>query len=130
MRREQERLQRLEAQRARVRRKLSKLKRVQTEQERKDDTRRKILLGALVLEYAESMEEGGYPEFQHWLRDLCTARLVRPDDRELFGLEPLPDMAASDGASLHPTRELPTPPLGRPEDVTSTRSHKTPPIGG
>jgi hypothetical protein len=120
MQKEQERLKRLEAQRARVRRKLSKLKRVQTEQERRDDTRRKILLGALVMDYADLMEENGHPEFQRWLRELYTARLVRPDDRELFGLEPLPNTAFPAGLPLGPEPDLPVPPLGAPGDVPST----------
>lgn len=120
MQKEEERLKRLEAQRARVRRKLSKLKRVQTEQERRDDTRRKILLGALVMEYADWMEEGGHPEFQRWLRELYTARLVRPDDRELFGLKPLPDTAVRGGVPLGPEPDLPKPPLSAPGDVPST----------
>jgi hypothetical protein len=40
------------------------------------------------MDYADRMEENGHPEFQRWLRELYAARLVRPDDRELFGLEP------------------------------------------
>ena len=50
--------------------------------ERQRDTRRKILLGALVLhDYGEDLS--GLPE--PW-RQRLDAFLSRPDDRELFGL--------------------------------------------
>ena len=51
---------------------------------RKDDTRRKILAGAIVL---ARVEQGrlSEAEFRSWL----DAALTRPDDRALFGL-PIP----------------------------------------
>ena len=54
-------------------------------QERKNDTRRKILAGAIVL---TRVEQGKLPEveFRSWL----DAALTRPDDRALFGLAPQP----------------------------------------
>lgn len=117
MEREKERLKRIEAQALRVRRRLSTLQRHQQEVERKADTRRKILLGALVMEYADQMEEAGHPEFQRWLRDLCASRLVRPDDRELFGLESLSDTTVAAGEPAGSDLDPPTPPLGSVEDV-------------
>ena len=51
---------------------------------RQDDTRRKILAGAIVL---TRVEQGKIPEgeFRSWL----DAALTRPDDRALFDLSPL-----------------------------------------
>ena len=51
---------------------------------RKDDTRRKILIGAIVL---ARVEHGWLPEAE--LRTWLDAALTRPDDRALFGLDPL-----------------------------------------
>jgi hypothetical protein len=48
---------------------------------RKDDTRRKILVGAIVL---AKVEQGELPEAR--LRAWLDAALVRTDDRALFGL--------------------------------------------
>ena len=52
-------------------------------QARKDDTRRKILAGAIVL---TRVEQGKLPEveFRSWL----DAALTRADDRALYGLRP------------------------------------------
>lgn len=53
---------------------------------RKADTRRKVLLGALVMqEMAAKPDEIGV-----WTNKLLAERLVRDRDRELFGLPPLP----------------------------------------
>jgi hypothetical protein len=49
---------------------------------RKDDTRRKILVGAIVL---AKVEQGEFPEAR--LRSWLDAALARDDDRGLFGLE-------------------------------------------
>ncbi len=53
----------------------------ETAQARKDDTRRKILVGALIL---ARVEQGRFPkaELDEWLN----AALTRADDRALFGL--------------------------------------------
>lgn len=48
---------------------------------RREDTRRKILVGAVVL---AKVEQGVLPEAQ--LRQWLDGALVRGDDRELFGL--------------------------------------------
>ena len=66
--------------------------------ERNDDTRRKILTGALVIE--EAKKQAGVQKFLDGLRN---RDLIRADDRALFGLAPLPDNAsaaapASDGS--------------------------------
>ena len=57
-------------------------------QARRDDTRRKILIGAAVLSAAPHK-----PQFKQWLDDDFPALLIRDRDRALFGLEPLPPAA-------------------------------------
>jgi hypothetical protein len=74
----QQRKAALDAQLARERAKLKA-------KSRKDDTRRKILAGALALEHAEIS-----PEFGNTLNRLLREHLTRDDDRRLFGLDPLP----------------------------------------
>jgi len=70
-------------------------------QHRKDDTRRKILAGAAVLDEAENK-----PEFNALLLKLLGRFLSRPDDRALFGLVPLPpeklEAAQADGPAELP----------------------------
>ena len=60
--------------------------------ERKDDTRRKILAGAAVLDEAENR-----PEFNAQLIKLLSRFLTRPDDRALFGLTPQPAADKTEG---------------------------------
>jgi hypothetical protein len=50
---------------------------------RRDDLRRKILVGAIVL---AKVEQGGFQ--QSTLREWLDAALTRADDRALFGLTP------------------------------------------
>jgi len=54
---------------------------LESRRKRKDDTRRKILVGAIVL---AKVEQGEFPEAR--LRSWLEAALQRPDDRELFGI--------------------------------------------
>lgn len=54
-------------------------------QARKDDTRRKIIAGALALEHKDAA-------FQATMEKLLNEYVTKPDERRLFGLEPLPDM--------------------------------------
>jgi hypothetical protein len=56
-------------------------------QQRKDDTRRKIIAGAIALEHAEND-----PEFAAGLAALLNRYVVKPQDRALFDF--LPDRAA------------------------------------
>lgn len=53
---------------------------------RKDDTRRKILVGAAILDKASRDEQ-----YEKWLHGLLNGFLQRPDDRALFDLPPLPE---------------------------------------
>lgn len=52
---------------------------------RAEDTRRKILVGAIILEEMHSSEEG----FNFYMKRL-NRKLTRPQDRALFGLKPEP----------------------------------------
>lgn len=74
----EERLAQLDAQRSALKAKLSK-------QERANDTRRKVLLGALVLHRLENAND---PEFSarlaDWLRRELPGFLTRDNDKALF----------------------------------------------
>ena len=61
--------------------------------ERKSDTRRKVLAGATVLEWAKLDSE-----FSSRLMAELKRFLVRDDDRALFGLPPLPKKENSNAA--------------------------------
>ena len=61
--------------------------------ERKSDTRRKVLAGATVLEWAKRDNE-----FSSRLMAELKRFLVRDDDRALFGLPPLPNKENSNAA--------------------------------
>lgn len=49
--------------------------------ERKKDTRRKIIAGALALEHARQ-----HPEFNEYFKKLLKQHVTRPEDRKLFDL--------------------------------------------
>ncbi len=55
-------------------------------QQRKDDTRRKIIAGALALEH---METNADSDFAAQLMRLINRYVVKPKDRALFNLPPL-----------------------------------------
>lgn len=79
-------LEQRETMNARIRRELAKRK----AQDRKDDTRRKILAGAAVLDRAAKDTA-----FKDAIQALLAAFLVRADDRALFGLEPINEVAVT-----------------------------------
>lgn len=58
--------------------------------QRSDDTRRKILVGAVVL---AKVERGEWPKER--LREWMDQALTRADDRALFGLLPVPSEAGT-----------------------------------
>lgn len=58
--------------------------------ERKQDTRRKIIAGAIALEHAEID-----PEFGTQLDRLLRKHVIRPQDRALFDFSPLPEQEHS-----------------------------------
>lgn len=66
---------------------------------RADDTRKKILVGAVIL---AKVERGEWPVNR--LTDLMEKALTRPDDRALFGLPPIAE-ESSDFSSEKTTNE-------------------------
>lgn len=50
---------------------------------RKADTRRKILIGAVIMQEMEQRAE-----FEQWVKKTLAKRLDKPRDRALFGFEP------------------------------------------
>lgn len=74
---------------ARIQAKRSRLK----QQERKADTRRKIIAGALALEHMGANSES---EFTAIMARLLNRYVIRPADRALFDLPPLNDDQAND----------------------------------
>ena len=73
----EQRLAELEAQRAALKARLSK-------QERANDTRRKVLLGALVLHRLEGGPDQFSRDLGDWLRRELPGFLTRDGDKELF----------------------------------------------
>ena len=85
-----ERIARLEARRAALTARLNRLTARDAHQARKLDTRRKVLVGAMVLEQAEKD-----PQLKARLDRDLSVWLVRDIDRLAFGLEPLHTKAES-----------------------------------
>lgn len=71
-----ERIAQLEAQKKTLQARLAK-------QDRAQDTRRKVLLGAFLLHRLENDRDFG-PSLKEWVRRELPAFLVRPDDKTLF----------------------------------------------
>jgi hypothetical protein len=71
----------LEQLKVRQRRLENRIKYLQSRQSRRDDTRRKILIGAVIL---AKIERGEFDEKK--LQAMLDSALTRKDDRELFGL--------------------------------------------
>jgi hypothetical protein len=90
----EQRLAHLEAQRKTLQARLGK-------QERARDTRRKVLLGALLLHRLENGDDDTAHRLGDWLRRELPGFLTRPDDQALFTdlLEPPvgPPASAADG---------------------------------
>jgi hypothetical protein len=78
-------LARLDAKIAEAKAKKRRLLGAEARDRRRLENRRKVLAGAAVLFEAE-----GNPDFQAWLERLLGRFLTRPDERALFGFEPLP----------------------------------------
>ena len=93
----EERLAQLDAQRAALKARLSK-------QERANYTRRKVLLGALVLHRLENSNDPDFTKrLGDWLRRELPDFLTRPGDKELFadliGTTPTGDTTGSTGGA-------------------------------
>jgi glutathione synthase/RimK-type ligase-like ATP-grasp enzyme len=82
---ETDKMKRLKAQRAAIDARLRQEQYKLNKQERAKDTRRKVLVGAAMTEWAKRSNENSLTldtELKHFL--------TRNDERELFGLPPLP----------------------------------------
>lgn len=79
-------LEKLKQQQERIRKQIRLEEKRLARQRRNEDTRRKILAGALIIAYAEDN-----PEIQALLNRIMSEKLTRDDDRALFGLQPLSD---------------------------------------
>lgn len=82
-----ERLELLRQRRAAIDAELGRLLAKERTEKRKEDTRRKILLGAVVMQEMENHPD----EIGAWAMKLLAARLTKPRDRALFDLPPLGD---------------------------------------
>jgi hypothetical protein len=80
-----DKLEKLIAQRKALEARIRQEQNRENDRKRKQDTRRKILAGAVVLD-----EAAGKPEYRAELYKLLGRFLSRAEDRALFGLEPLP----------------------------------------
>jgi hypothetical protein len=87
------RLDRLKAQRDQITNQIKALEARRQQQARRDDTRRKIIAGALALEHTEKNPDSA---FAKKLLGLIDEYVTRPNERKLFGLEPLPPEASND----------------------------------
>jgi len=79
----EKRMELLRARRSQIDAELSRLEARLRTGERKADTRRKILLGALVMQAMEAEPE----RIGAWAKELLETRLTRPRDRSLFNLD-------------------------------------------
>lgn len=80
-----DRIRQLEEQRARINAEIQRVRSRESQEERKRETRRKILVGAMVL---DQVERGEWPEKR--LKTAMDRFLDREQDRALFGLPPRP----------------------------------------
>lgn len=78
-----ERLENLRKRRAALDAELGRLEARERAEKRKQDTRRKILLGAVVMQEMENHPD----EIGVWARKLLAERLTKPRDRALFNLD-------------------------------------------
>lgn len=90
----EEKLRQAKAKKAQIE---AKRRAAEAKKQRKDDTRRKILLGAVVMAEIEKDVR-----LKLEIDKLLAARLTRDDDRELFGLSPLPKQEGDGQAAPTP----------------------------
>jgi len=83
MAKSEDRLKRLEEKRAQINAEIQRVRAREQKEERKRDTRRKVLVGAMILSKVDS---GDWPEDR--LMAAMNTYLDRDHDRELFGLPP------------------------------------------
>jgi hypothetical protein len=101
----QERLEKLRQQREKLNRAIRLEESRMRGEERKRETRRKIILGALVMKHMDLHPNG---TVRREMDKLINQYVTSEQDRALFGLEPLPgaaDTASNDGAGLGEKKE-------------------------
>lgn len=81
-----EKIEELEAARLRIAARLNAEKAKLRNGERKLENRRKIIVGAVVREHARL-----HPDFAETLDKILASHVLRPADRALLGLPPIPD---------------------------------------
>lgn len=86
----EQRIETLRSRRAEIDAELARLQAKSRVQTRKQDTRRKILIGAVIMQEMKSK-----PEVNLMVLNLLEERLTKPRDRELFSLPCRPDPAES-----------------------------------
>jgi hypothetical protein len=79
----EQRLETLKEKRSQIDAELTRLESKMKTESRKRDTRRKILVGAVILQ-----EMDGRPDFEEYVTALLQDRLIKPRDRALFNLAP------------------------------------------
>lgn len=89
-------LDRLKAKQAAISNRIKDLEARRQNQLRKEDTRRKIIAGALALEHRDKNPND---PFSQKLDRLLDEYVTRPHERKLFHLAPLPDSSADPAAS-------------------------------
>ncbi|HEY3783563.1 MAG TPA: hypothetical protein VGL56_20970 [Fimbriimonadaceae bacterium] len=89
----EQRLENLRRRRSQIDAEVQRLEAINRAGKHKADTRRKILIGAVVLQEMEKRLE-----FKEWVKNLLAERLTRPRDRALFGLISFTD----DGSKAEP----------------------------
>jgi len=90
------RLEKLKQQQAQLAAKIKNIEAREREKERKNDTRRKVIAGALALHH---MEKNPNSDFAKLLGRLLDEYVTRANERDLFGLPPLPEDAAMHAAN-------------------------------
>lgn len=91
----EEKLKKLEERQSQLKAQIRKLRAKEENEDRKRDTRRKIVLGAVLLEMVKSGEWS-----EEKLNNLLERKLTRPRDRELFGLSVEPNLSAQNEPSI------------------------------
>lgn len=99
--------ERLKQQKAKAEAQIARLQAAKTKKSRADETRKKILLGALILKKFENDAE-----LEKTTKIELDSFLVRDDDRALFGLEPL--QRSEPETDQHPEPETETEPETEP----------------
>jgi hypothetical protein len=87
--------EKLRQQIARLQAKLKRKQAAEAAKERKTETRRKIIVGALAINH---MEKNPNSAFTKTLKPILDEYVTRPEERALFNLAPLANQPANDGA--------------------------------